>query len=115
VVLRTGRRFGKSALPIAIGADEALRGARFSPLFKTVAPIFDALAFMLSPLIVSKNRGVGEIKLSTRGVIDIWSIETSPSLRAAGDICPCCSTRSRSARPTWAAVARLDLAAARPV
>ena len=39
--------------------------------------MFDALAFMLAPLIVSKNRSVGEIKLSTGGVIDVWSIETS--------------------------------------
>ena len=80
VVLRAGRRWGKSTLMIALAADEALRGrpvGYFSPLFKTAAPVFDALAFMLAPLIVSKNRSVGEIKLSTGGVIDVWSIETS--------------------------------------
>jgi hypothetical protein len=78
-VLRAGRRFGKSALLICLGADEALRGrpvGYFSPLFKTAAPVFDALAFMLVPLIVSKRRAL-EIKLSTGGVIDVWSIETS--------------------------------------
>ena len=32
---------------------------------------------MLDLLVVSKNRGVGEIKLATGGVIDIWSIESS--------------------------------------
>ena len=80
VALRAGRRYGKSALLIALAADEAMRGrpvGYFSPLFKTAAPVFDALAFMLAPLIVSKNCGVGEIKLLTGGVIDIWSIETS--------------------------------------
>ena len=80
VVLRAGRRWGKSTLLIALAADEALRGrpvGYFSPLFKTAAPVFDALAFMLAPLVVSKNRSVGEIKLSTGGVIDVWSIETS--------------------------------------
>jgi hypothetical protein len=35
-----------------------------------------SLAFMLALLIVSKRRAL-EIKLSTRVVIDIWSIETS--------------------------------------
>jgi hypothetical protein len=80
VVLRAGRRWGKSAALVALAADEALRGlpvGYFSPLFKTAAPVFDALAFMLAPLVVSKNRSVGEIRLSTGGVIDIWSIETS--------------------------------------
>jgi hypothetical protein len=70
VVLRAGRRWGKSTLLIALAADEAMRGrpvGYFSPLFKTAAPVFDALAFMLAPLIVSKNRSVGEIKLSTGG------------------------------------------------
>jgi hypothetical protein len=79
VVLRAGRRFGKSALLICLAADEALRGrpvGYFSPLFKTAAPVFDALAFMLAPLIISKRRAL-EIKLSTGGIIDIWSIETS--------------------------------------
>jgi hypothetical protein len=78
-VLRAGRRVGKSALLICLTADEALRGrpvGYFSPLFKTAAPVFDALAFMLAPLIVSKRRAL-EIKLSTGGVIDVWSIETS--------------------------------------
>ena len=80
VVLRAGRRFGKSALLIALAADEAMRGrpvGYFSPLFKTASPVFDALASMLDSLVVSKNRGVGEIKLATGGVIDIWSIESS--------------------------------------
>ena len=80
VVLRAGRRFGKSALLIALAADEAMRGrpvGYFSPLFKTASPVFDALASMLDSLVVSKNRGVREIKLATGGVIDIWSIESS--------------------------------------
>ena len=47
VVLRAGRRWGKSSLLVALAADEALRGrpvGYFSPLFKTAAPVFDALA-----------------------------------------------------------------------
>ncbi len=80
VVLRAGRRFGKSATLIAVAADEAMRGrpiGYFSPLFKTAAPVFDSLAAMLAPLVVSKNRSVSELRLSTGGVIDIWSIETA--------------------------------------
>ena len=79
-VLRAGRRFGKSLALIALAADEAIRGrpvGYFCPLYKIATPVFDALAFMLAPLIVSKNRSVGELKLSTGGVIDIWSLETS--------------------------------------
>jgi hypothetical protein len=80
VVLRAGRRFGKSATLIALAADEAMRGrpvGYFSPLYKTAAPVFDNLAAMLAPLLISKNRSVGELRLSTGGMIDIWSIETS--------------------------------------
>jgi hypothetical protein len=80
LVLRAGRRFGKTAMLIALGADEALRGRPvgfFTPLHKIGAPTFDALVFMLAPFVISKNRGVGEIKLSTGGIIDVWSFETS--------------------------------------
>jgi hypothetical protein len=80
VVLRAGRRFGKSATLIALAADEAMRGrpvGYFSPLYKTAAPVFDNLATMLAPLVISKNRSAGELRLSTGGVIDVWSIETS--------------------------------------
>ena len=52
--------WGKSSLLVALAADEAIRGrpvGYFSPLFKTAGPVFDALAFMLAPLVVSKNRG----------------------------------------------------------
>lgn len=78
-VLRAGRRFGKSLTLIALAADEAMRGRSVSyicPLFTTAVPVFDALAGMLAPLILSKNRGK-EIRLTTGGAIDIWSIETS--------------------------------------
>jgi len=73
---------------IALAADEALRGrpvGYFSPLFKTAARVFDALAFMLAPLTISKNRSVGEIRLSTGGVIDVWSIpaQREPSAPSA--------------------------------
>jgi hypothetical protein len=80
VVVRAGRRFGKTALLIALAADEAMRGrpvGYFSPLYKIAAPTFDALAFMLAPLVVSKNRSAGELRLSTGATIDVWSFETS--------------------------------------
>ena len=58
MVLRAGRRFGKSTILIALAADEAMRGrpiGYFCPLFETAAPVFDNLAAMLAPLVVSKN------------------------------------------------------------
>jgi hypothetical protein len=103
VVLRAGRRFGKSATLIALAADEAMRGrpiGYFSPLFKTAAPVFDNLAAMLAPLVVSKNRSVGELRLSTGGVIDIWSIETATIIARGRKYVTLCSTRSLSAKAT---------------
>jgi hypothetical protein len=79
VVLRAGRRFGKTAALIALGADEVIRGrpvGYFTPLFQTAIPCFDAFAFMLAPLIASKHRAY-EIRLTTGGIINIWSIETA--------------------------------------
>jgi hypothetical protein len=52
VVLRAGRRWGKSTLLNALAANEALRGrpvGYFSPQFKTATPVFDALVSMLGP------------------------------------------------------------------
>jgi hypothetical protein len=80
LIIRAGRRFGKTATLIALGADQALRGRPvgfFTPLHKIGAPTFDALVFMLAPFVISKNRSVGEIRLSTGGNIDVWSFETS--------------------------------------
>ena len=76
---RAGRRWGKSTILIALAADEAIRGrpvGYFCPLFQIATPVFDALALVLGPLVVSKTRGI-ELRLSTGGSIDIWSIETS--------------------------------------
>ena len=78
-VIRAGRRWGKSTILIALAADEAIRGrpvGYFCPLFRIATPVFDALALVLGPLVVSKTRGI-ELRLSTGGSIDIWSIETS--------------------------------------
>jgi hypothetical protein len=80
VALRAGRRFGKSLLLVALAADEALRGrpvGYFTPYYKTSIPVFDTLAFMLDPLVTSRNRVGGELRLSTGGVIDIWTFEAS--------------------------------------
>ena len=78
-MLRAGRRFGKSKILSALAADEAIRGrpvGYFCPLFKTAVPVFDDLELMLAPLIISKSRG-HELRISTGGVIDIWSLEGS--------------------------------------
>ena len=79
-VLRAGRRWGKSSLLVAIAIDEALRGRPvgvFSPFYKTAVPVFDALAYALAPLIVSRHRGQGELVLVTGSHIDVWTLEAS--------------------------------------
>ena len=79
-MLRAGRRWGKSSLLVAIAIDEALRGRPvgvFSPFYKTAAPLFDALAYALAPLIVSRHRGQGELVLVTGSHIDVWTLEAS--------------------------------------
>ena len=104
-VLRAGRRWGKSKILIALAADEAIRGrpiGYFCPLFKTAVPVFDDLELMLAPLIVSKSRG-HELRLSTGGVVDIWSLEGSTIVGGAANMRGFCSTRSPllPPRPTW--------------
>jgi hypothetical protein len=79
-VLRAGRRWGKSSVLVAIAIDEALRGRPvgvFSPFYKTAVPVFDALAYALAPLIVSRHRGQGELVLATGSHIDVWTLEAS--------------------------------------
>jgi hypothetical protein len=77
-ILRAGRRLGKSTLCCAIAADDAICG-RFvgyvSPQYKVGAPCFDMLLQILRPLIESKDRAQGLIRLNTGGEIDVWTIE----------------------------------------
>ena len=78
-ILRAGRRLGKSTLCIALAADEALCGrftAYVTPQFKLATPIFEALVVTLRPVLESKDKTQGVIRLSTGGVIDIWTIES---------------------------------------
>ena len=105
-VLRAGRRWGKSKILIALAADEAIRGRPIGylcPPFKTAVPVFDDLELKLAPLIASKSRG-HELRLSTGGAVDIWSLEGSTIVgRGLANTPGCCSTRSPLSppRPTW--------------
>jgi hypothetical protein len=77
-ILRAGRRLGKSTLCCAIAADEAMCGrlvGYVTPQYKIGAPCFDALLQILRPLISSRDRTQGLIKLDTAGEIDVWTTE----------------------------------------
>jgi hypothetical protein len=78
-ILRAGRRWGKSTLCCAIAADEALLGhyaAYIAPQYKLAAPVFEALTWILRPILASKDRNQGLIKTDTGGELDVWTVES---------------------------------------
>ena len=78
MILRAGRRLGKSTLACAIAADEAICGhliGYVTPQYKIGAPCFDQLLQILRPLKVSKDRTQGLIRLENGGEINVWSVE----------------------------------------
>jgi hypothetical protein len=61
----------------AIAADEAIRGrltAYVCPQYKLAAPVFETLVAALRPIIATKDRTQGLIKLHTGGEVDVWTV-----------------------------------------
>jgi hypothetical protein len=79
-IVRAGRRFGKTALLIALTVDEVLCGravAYVCPQYKTASPVFAQLLMVLAPIVVHKDRGRLEInETQTGGTIDVLSVES---------------------------------------
>jgi hypothetical protein len=81
VCLVCGRRWGKSALLIALAVDAALCGrnvAVLAPTYKFLKPLFDAIAFALDVIPgIRVNRTDKEIRLEGGGLVDFWSLDVT--------------------------------------
>ena len=79
VALVAGRRWGKSALVIALAVDYALAGRNvglFAPTYRFLKPLIDAIALALGVLPgVQINRTLGEIRVPGGGAVDAWSLD----------------------------------------
>lgn len=77
-VAACGRRFGKSILGQDIACDYLIAGwpvGWFSPSYKSLADSWRSIQTILSPLTVDKSTVEHRIELSTRGVLDCWSLD----------------------------------------
>jgi hypothetical protein len=81
VCLVCGRRWGKSALLIALAVDYALSGRKvgmFTPTYRFLRPLVDAIAYALAPLPgIEVNRGGPYVRLPNGGAVDFGSIDVT--------------------------------------
>ena len=78
VVLRCGRRFGKTSLLERHVAKKAYNGERIGwlgPKYKLNAPTYGNLIQTLKPVIQSKSKIDQLIQLKTGGLIEFWTLE----------------------------------------
>lgn len=78
VVIRCGRRFGKTALLERCAAKIAYQGKRvgwLGPKYKLNAPTYGNLIHTLKPVIQSKSKIDQLIQLTTGGLIEFWTLE----------------------------------------
>lgn len=77
-VAACGRRFGKSILGQDIACDYLVAGwpvGWFSPSYKSLADNWRDLQRVMAPLTVDKSIQEHRIELSTKGVLDCWSLD----------------------------------------
>jgi hypothetical protein len=79
VVLRAGRRWGKSTLLTATAVSDTLAGKAvglFSPTYKLMSPVFGAIARSLAGIPGAKvNHSSHEIRLPGGGGVNAWSLD----------------------------------------
>jgi hypothetical protein len=83
-VLAAGRRWGKNTLAEDRLVHPVLHGdpvAWFSPTYKTLAEDWRRLCHILRPVIYDKSEQEHRLLLTTRGVVDMWSLEEPDSAR----------------------------------
>lgn len=76
VVLRAGRRWGKTRLLEYVAAVYALEGKKvgwFGPDYRRNEPTYRRLLGILFPLVTHKNASTLSLTLSTGGVFEVWS------------------------------------------
>ena len=76
-VLRCGRRWGKTALEVAIAVQSAAKGRYvgfFAPDYKIMSETYRELEDTLRPITAHSNKTDGLIRLTTGGRIDFWTL-----------------------------------------
>jgi hypothetical protein len=81
VVLRAGRRWGKTALLGAVALDALVAGqkvALYAPTFSHLEKLYDPIAYALEALKGARiNRARWRIRMTNGGELDAWSLEHS--------------------------------------
>jgi hypothetical protein len=87
MALRCGRRFGKTDLAKSWIKQGLVQGevcAWFAPQHMQTSEVFSELGRDLGPLLQTRSRGGGSIKLQTGGRVDFWSLENPMAGRSRG-------------------------------
>lgn len=83
-VLKCGRRFGKTSLAEELIIDPALDGfpvAYYCPTYKDLNDFWLNITGIVKDIIQSKNEQLKQIRLTTGGIIDMWSLDEPDSGR----------------------------------
>jgi hypothetical protein len=83
-VVMCGRRFGKSALGIRLGCDEALKGnpvGWFAPSYKLALEAWREFVDRLKPVTARVSEQDKRIELLTGGVVEVWTLDTPDPAR----------------------------------
>jgi hypothetical protein len=87
MALRCGRRFGKTDLAKAWIKQGLVQGeacAWFSPQHMQASEVFSELSKSLAPILQTRSRGAGTLKVQTGGRLDFWSLENPLAGRSRG-------------------------------
>lgn len=85
VVIRAGRRFGKTTLLEVLAAAWAVRGWRigwFSPNYKLLSPSYKRILRLVRPLVISASKIDGIIELEGGGCVEFWTLNDEDAGRS---------------------------------
>ena len=85
VVIRCGRRFGKTTLMEVLAAAWAVRGYKvgwFSPNYKLLSPSYKRILKMVQPMVIASSKIEGLIELEGGGSIEFWTLNDEDAGRS---------------------------------
>lgn len=85
VVIRCGRRFGKTTLLERTAIKRSFKGQRigwFGPKYKLNLPTYNRISRALQPIIQSKSKIDQIIELKTGGAVEFWTLEDEDAGRS---------------------------------
>lgn len=105
---RCGRRYGKTTYGRVWVGNAAIKGQYcgwFAPAYRYISEVYNEFVDMLSPVIVSKNKTDGIIRIEGGGLIEFWSLEDERAGRSRKYhkvvLDEAAYTKSRTAMTTW--------------